>query len=74
MDNALRNQLTQYGTMLGMVENIRLQNKINIYTYMILTLTIVLAILTFITVLEKFPWLRTMWNSIADLLQVSGFF
>ena len=52
MDNAVRDHLTQYGTVLGMVEDVRLQRKITWLTYAMLALTIVLAILTFITVLQ----------------------
>ena len=73
MDTAVRDHLTQYGTILGIVEDIRLQKKVTFLTYAMLFLTIVLAILTFITVSDHFPWVRTMWNSLCDLLQVSRF-
>ena len=73
MDNAVRSHLTQYGTILGVVENIHLQKKVARLTYAMLALTIVLAILTFITASGHFPWVRTIGNSLGDLLQVSRF-
>ena len=41
MDNAVRDHLTQYGTILGIVENIRLQKKITLLTLAMLALTVV---------------------------------
>ena len=73
MDNAVRDHLTQYGTILGIVEDIRLQKKVTRLTYTLVALTIVLAILTFITASGHFPWVRTIWNSLSDLLLISGF-
>ena len=73
MDNAVRNHLTQYGTILGVVEDIHLQKKITRLTYAMVALTIMLAILTSTTALERFPWVRTVWSSLVDLLQVSRF-
>lgn len=68
MENATRDQLTQYGTILGIVEDIRLRKKTTILTYVMLVLTTVLAIMTFITVSENFPWVKTLWNFLDDLL------
>ena len=68
IDNATRDQLTQYGTILGIVEDIRLQKKTTILTYAMVGLTTVLAIMTFITVSERFPWVGTIWNFLQDLL------
>ena len=69
IDNVVRDHLTQYGTMLGMVEDIHLQNKVTRLTYAMLALTIVLSILTFITVLEKLPWVHSMWKAVAEFFQ-----
>ena len=55
IDTAVRDHLTQYGTILGMVEDIHLQKKITLLTYATLGLTIVLATLTFVTALGFFP-------------------
>ena len=60
MDNAVRDHLTQYGTILGIVENIRLQKKITLLTLAMLALTVVLAILTFLAASGHFPWIRTI--------------
>ena len=68
MDSAVRSHLTQYGTILGTVEDIRLQKKITLLTYAMLFLTGVLAILTYLTASEHFPWLRTIWNSLSAFL------
>ena len=73
MDNAIRDHLIQYGTILGMEEDVRLQRKIAGFTYAMFALTVVLVILTATTVSAHFPWVRTMWNSLGDLLQVSRF-
>ena len=67
-DNAVREHLAQYGTILGVVEDIRLQKKIALLTYAILALTFVVAILTFITASEYFPGVRTIWDSLGELL------
>lgn len=68
MDNAVRDHLTQYGTILGIVEQLRLQKKITLLTYAMLALTVVVAILTFSTASAHFPWIRTIWNSLGDLV------
>ena len=68
MDSAVRDHLAQYDTILGIMEDIRLQKKIALLTYAMLALTLVLAILTFMTASEHFAWVRTMWNSLGDLL------
>ena len=68
MDNAVRDHLAQYGAILGIVENISSQKKITLLTYAMLGLTVALAILTFITASERFPWVRTIWNSLGNLL------
>ena len=64
MDSAVRDHLAQYGTILGVVENLRLQKKIALLTYAMLASTVVLAILTFITASEHFQWFRTIWNDL----------
>ena len=46
MERASRTHVTEYGTLLGTMENIRLQKRIAILTYMIAGLTVVLAVLT----------------------------
>ena len=53
MENALRNQITQFGTILGMTENMRSQMRITLLTRLMLALTIVLAVLTFFTLLDN---------------------
>ena len=74
VDTAVRDHLTQYGTILGMVEDIRLQKKITLLTYAMLGLTIVLATLTFITAIDRFQWVRAMLNSLGDIFQLSKLF
>ena len=49
-DKAIRDHLTQHGTLIGMMEDVRLQKRISRLTFAILFLTVVLAILTIITV------------------------
>ena len=68
MDNAVRDHLTQYGTILGMVEDVSLQKKITRLTYAMLALTVVLAILTLIAAVGQFPWVQNIWTSLGDLL------
>ena len=68
IEGAVRDHLTQYGTILGMVEDIRIQKKITWLTYALLVLTVVLAFLTFITASEHFPWLRTIRDSLVNLV------
>ena len=68
MDNAVREHLAQYGAILGVVEDIRLQKTIARLTLLMLALTLVLAILTFISASEYFSGVRTIWNSLGDLL------
>ena len=53
VDKVVRDHLTQYGTMLGMREDIHLQKKITRLTYAMLFLTLVLAGLTIFTALEN---------------------
>ena len=72
MENALRDQIAQFGTILGMEENMRSQRKITVLTRLMLALTIVLAILTFFTLLES-QLVRAMWNALAGFLEGMGF-
>lgn len=58
IESAVRDHLTQYGTIVGMVEDIRIQKKITWLTYVLLFLTVVLAILTLVTSSQHFPWLQ----------------
>ena len=74
MDKTVRDHLTQYGTILGVVEGIHLQRMITRLAYAILALTLILALLTFITALEHFPWIMDLWESFRDQLQELGFF
>ena len=71
MDKAFRDHLTQFGTIIGIEEDIRLQNKISRLTYAMLVLTFLLAILTLTIAQEHLPWIGTIWRSLGDLLQVS---
>ena len=61
MENAVRHHLTQHGTILGVVEDIRVQTKIAWLTYAILALTVVLAVLTLITAGDSLPF--NLWPS-----------
>ena len=54
LDIAVREQLTQYGTILGAVENLHLQKSISRFSCAILALTIVLAVLTLVIGLGTF--------------------
>ena len=49
IDRSVRDILIQYGTTLGARENIKLQKRMSWLTVVILTLTIVIAILTAVT-------------------------
>ena len=67
--------LTQFGTIIGIEEDIRLQNKISRLTYAMLVLTFLLAILTLTIAQEHLPWIGTIWRSLGDLLpSVTGLF
>ena len=54
MDDTIRAHLAQYGSILGMVKDIQLQNKITRLSYAMVTLTVALAILTFFAVMGYF--------------------
>ena len=59
-DNSLPAQLTQYGSSLGLLENIRLQQRIKHLTYALTFLTLALAALTIVSVLD------VQWSDIAE--------
>ena len=69
VDIAVRDHLTQYGTILGLVENVRLQKKISRFTCAILVLTLVLSTLTVISAAEQFAWVKVTWNAISEFLR-----
>ena len=60
IDNSLLAQLTQYGGSLGVLENVRLQQRISHLTYVIAILTLVLAALTLASVFE------VKWSDITE--------
>ena len=66
MDNSLRDQMTQYGNLLGLLEDIRLQKRIKRLTSVLTFLTIVLAVLTVVSVFD------IQWSDIAEFLTKVG--
>ena len=58
-DQALRDHLTQYGSLLGAKENVRLQRTIRFLTWVILILTVVLS----------WPELQKLWSMISQWLR-----
>ena len=67
IEGATRDYLTQYGTILGMVVDIRTQKSISKLTYVLVVLTIALALLTLLTASEHIPWLRSQLESITNM-------
>ena len=61
-DQALRDHLTQYGSLLGAKENVRLQRTIRFLTWVILVLTL-------LTVVLSWPELQKLWSVISQWLQ-----
>lgn len=68
VDDAVRHHLTQYGTILGIVENISLQTKVTSLSYALVALTVVLSVLTFVTASEHLPSAQRVWNLTTDFL------
>ena len=61
-DQSLREHLTQYGSLLGAKENVRLQRTIRFLTWVIL-------ILTLLTVVLSWPELQKLWSVISQWLR-----
>ena len=64
-DQSLRDHLTQYGSLLGAKENVRLQKTIRILTWVILILTLLTVVLSW-SELQKLwsvtsQWVRNLW-------------
>ena len=64
-DQSLRDHLTQYGSLLGAKENVRLQRTIRFLTWVILILTLLTVVLSW-SELQKLwsvisQWLRDLW-------------
>lgn len=60
VDKSLRDQLTQYGSLLGARENTRLQRRISVLTIVIMLLTFALF-LDYNARLELLQWFRNLW-------------
>ena len=62
MDDSLRDQMTQYGNLLGMLEDIRLQKQITWLTIVLAILTVVLTVFTILS----FPGVQ--WSDIENFM------
>ena len=62
METSIRDQLTQYGTLIGTLEDVRLQKRIRNLTNALLLLTAVIAVPTILSIVDLM--------SISDLLEL----
>ncbi len=67
IEGAVRDYMSQYGNILGVVEDIRIQKGISRLTWVLVALTIALALLTLLTASEHIPWLRSQLESITNV-------
>ena len=68
MESSLRDQMTQFGSLLGMLEDIRLQKRIKYFTYVLTFLTVVLAALTVVSVFD----IQIQWSGINEFITGIG--
>ena len=68
MDQSLRDHGTQYGALLGAMENVRIQEKISCFTIVLVALTI---ILTFVTIFLMVLTIILGWGTLEKLITMS---
>ena len=66
-DKALRDQLTQYGSLLGAAENVRLQKKIGCLTWILVAFGVATLLLSTLA-LAQAPWLQDTLSGLKNLL------
>ena len=67
-DRSLRDQLTQYGSILGAAENVRLQRKIGLLTWVLVAFGLVTLLMTVLTVTQS-EWFSDTLSFLSDLLR-----
>ena len=67
-DNSLRDQLTQYGSIIGSAENVRLQRKIGLLTWVLVAFGLVTLLMPVLTLTQSL-WFRDVLSFLSDLFQ-----
>lgn len=66
-DTALRDQFTQYGSLIGATENVRVQKKLSILTW-VLVIFGLSTLLVSIPALDQSPWIRSVLSFLKGLM------